>query len=538
MKARAHAGRRIRKVKCDEGRPACLRCVSTGRVCDGYGIWGGGGNFYGERQSSTIVMKNGEDAPRLDPFGTIPSNSLEEKRYFDWFKSRTAKKIPGAFVLTFWNTLVFQASMSQPAVLHAILTLSAVHKENVYDDSLTKDGDSVNKQEQFMLRHYVKAIRCLQPHFSSKDRASVRVALITCIIFVCLEFLRGHFQSAQSHLQNGLKVLREWQGSCHKDGILLMKPSWNSVDDWLVEAFSRLQFQGELFKQTYRHSFLVLQVVELEPIGFTFHSVNQAWRHIERLLNETFRLTEEARQLVSDEATIEQPSALLWRQYHIQEELARWIDAYEASKDRLQCQIPDDRVLPLLHEYHTMTTIMVAVCLSPDESIYDSCTDQFVFLISQSAKMWEMRSSMLAPRPQKRFRNHMDMPRSLVDVGWIPPLYYTALKCRSHRVRLHAIRLIESTSHREGMWDSIIAACVARKVMEIEERGCYTNVELNEGFALGNSPSVEDLSLPALPQENRLCEVKVALPEGPTEDIVLSYRHTQDGYWREIALPI
>ncbi|KAK3385315.1 hypothetical protein B0H63DRAFT_181546 [Podospora didyma] len=33
---------KTRKVKCDEGRPACVRCVSTGRACDGYGIWGGG----------------------------------------------------------------------------------------------------------------------------------------------------------------------------------------------------------------------------------------------------------------------------------------------------------------------------------------------------------------------------------------------------------------------------------------------------------------------------------------------------------------
>lgn len=36
---------RIRKVKCDEGQPACERCTSTGRVCDGYGIWGGGKPF-------------------------------------------------------------------------------------------------------------------------------------------------------------------------------------------------------------------------------------------------------------------------------------------------------------------------------------------------------------------------------------------------------------------------------------------------------------------------------------------------------------
>lgn len=29
---------KVRKVKCDEGRPCCNRCQSTGRICEGYGI--------------------------------------------------------------------------------------------------------------------------------------------------------------------------------------------------------------------------------------------------------------------------------------------------------------------------------------------------------------------------------------------------------------------------------------------------------------------------------------------------------------------
>ena len=30
------AAHRIRRIKCDEARPACERCLSTGRTCDGY----------------------------------------------------------------------------------------------------------------------------------------------------------------------------------------------------------------------------------------------------------------------------------------------------------------------------------------------------------------------------------------------------------------------------------------------------------------------------------------------------------------------
>ena len=210
---------RIRKVKCDEGRPACLRCLTTGRVCDGYGVWGGGGNFYGARQPSILSQ------PPLSI--SVLAASTEEKRYYEWFTCRTVKKIPGFFVLTFWNTLLLQASLNEPAVLHAVLTLSSVHKREILVGKVQGGSDDETvpfEQEQFMLSQYVKAIGHLQPHFENKEKGSVRVALITCVVFICLEFLRGHFRTGQKHLENGLKILREMYGGSGEDeGVLAVE---------------------------------------------------------------------------------------------------------------------------------------------------------------------------------------------------------------------------------------------------------------------------------------------------------------------------
>jgi hypothetical protein len=130
-KVEAHLAGRIRKAKCDEGRPACRRCVSTCRICDGYGIWGGGGNFYGHRQRCT-VSKVSSVAPWPPAcLSILAVGTEEEKQYYEWFKCRTAKKIPGLFVSTFWDTLIFQASLSEPAVLHAVLTLSSLHRKEI-----------------------------------------------------------------------------------------------------------------------------------------------------------------------------------------------------------------------------------------------------------------------------------------------------------------------------------------------------------------------------------------------------------------------
>ena len=66
-----------------------------------------------------------------------------------------------------------------------------------------------------------------------------------------------------------------------------------------------------------------------------------------------------------------------------------------------------------------MTIIRLDACLQPDnESVYDSHTRQFVFMLDQLIDAWKIRSAdhearaILSP--------HMNMSRSVVDMGWIP----------------------------------------------------------------------------------------------------------------------
>ena len=162
---------------------------------------------------------------------SILAADAEERRYFEWFKWRTVKKIPGYFVLPFWDTLLFQACVNEPAVLHAMLTLSSTHKMGILDGSVHRHGnDSPDRQEQFMLQQYVKATNHLQLHLSTKDKSSIRISLIACLLFVTIELFRGRFQSAQIHLANGLRILREMQAD--SDEAIFRSKTWvEPVDD-------------------------------------------------------------------------------------------------------------------------------------------------------------------------------------------------------------------------------------------------------------------------------------------------------------------
>jgi hypothetical protein len=201
------------------------------------------------------------------------------------------------------------------------------------------------------------------------------------VVFVCLELLRGHFKTAQNHLQNGVKVLRETQmlssvldDSDDDDKAL---PSRKSIDGWIVEAFSRLHVQGVLFNQNYHHPYFVLQDSGAESPVPLFHNLDEAWQQVDRLLNKLFHLAKQGRrERIFESLSPAYSSTLFGHQQRIQTELARWLHRYETSRKDLQSQQLVVISCQLLCTYRTMAKIMLDACSWPDdESIFDSYTE-------------------------------------------------------------------------------------------------------------------------------------------------------------------
>ncbi|KAK0620253.1 hypothetical protein B0T14DRAFT_226562 [Immersiella caudata] len=531
---------KVRKIKCDEARPACNRCTSAGRVCEGYGIWGGGATVL--NQHLQLGLPTGSTPCMLipQPSASVPmaSGTSEEHLVFEWFRNRAAKKLQGSLVLNFWDTLLVQASLTEPAIYHAVLALSSVHKENPTGIGIGGTSGSVpDEHEQFTLRHYVKAIRHLQPHFASNDRPSLRIALITCVVFVGLDFLRGHFRAGQLHLLKGLKIMQDvGLVSNQGDGVICWRPCLQPTDDWIVEAFSRLQLQVGLFHHTHSHDCLViLRAPEPEvPEDLIFHSFNEAWQVMTQLFSKIFYLTHQARQQIGSKPGLPPLS----EQYqHIREQLSLWLNAYEQSRETLHQDASwyTDRIYSLLSAYQTMACIMVDTALRPDdETALDKHTSSFIMLIIQLAGLWS--SALTSSNIQALPGHAVDMHRSILDVGWLPPLFFVATKCRVHRIRLQAVKLLEVASHREGIWDATSTARVARKIMELEEGDFYHDVGSLDDFSLTRSPAPQELLLPVLPVERRIQEAEVVLSGAPMDQIFLYCKQGQGGVVDRVLL--
>jgi len=217
---------RIRRVKCDEAKPSCKRCTSTGRTCDGY-------------SSPDILVSNPSNA-LIHRLHTHVQGTAREKRGFQYFLTNTAAELIGYYTSSFWEHLILQASAAEPALKHAVIAIGSLHEEFT-NRRLDFSPGLEDLGSGFAISQYTKAISHLRRSLSSGKQAPL-TALMSCILFVCFDSLRGYFDSAMVHLQSGFKILRDVRGKS--------KEYEDIVQNDLSPLFMRLSMQSILYIDT------------------------------------------------------------------------------------------------------------------------------------------------------------------------------------------------------------------------------------------------------------------------------------------------
>jgi hypothetical protein len=165
-------------VKCDEGKPHCKRCVTTGRKCDGYEPEPYKPEDISRSTSCTLTR-----SPSLEILG-----NEKQRRSFHFFLTRTAPQLSAFYGEPFWSQLVLQASHYEPSIRHAITALGSLHErfENE-EEFLTKSNTDHRYNDSFGLQEYGLAIKALVQPFSQNEPQAIDVCLISCILFACFE---------------------------------------------------------------------------------------------------------------------------------------------------------------------------------------------------------------------------------------------------------------------------------------------------------------------------------------------------------------
>ena len=132
-----------------------------------------------------------------------PNADTQEHRSLEYFRTRTVPELAGSFNSELWSRFILQTAQHEPAVRHAIIALGSLHEHF----EMAEDAHAANSD--FGLQQYGKAIQCVVKGPAPFAGQTTDVALISCILFTAFESLQGHYRSALTHINSGLKVLAE-----------------------------------------------------------------------------------------------------------------------------------------------------------------------------------------------------------------------------------------------------------------------------------------------------------------------------------------
>jgi hypothetical protein len=465
--------------------------------------------------------------------------------------------------------LIFQASAQEPAVRHAVIALSSAHRSEQRYNS--KAAAALNKfdGERFTLQQYNRAIQYLRTN-TIQTSHSLRVALITCMLFVTLEYLRGQYHMGSAHLRFGMKLLADLSQPARRSPMTpkALLPDEDFAYNALVDAYARLGTQSAMFGHIPSNICFVAQHPRA-TLPYIFASLLEARRSLDDHLNRIHCL-----EAFHHEHRSRSNEEMVNTQIRILADLALWKKAYTATLARLETDKTPGRDkfgYLLLRVYHEMGTIMASVCLSEsskEEIIFDSYTENFIAIMSGFLDLWkswtatnfrEADLSKITTQSAdlqnifKDFKSLSDMDCILesslleileksasmndllqapdcggdgftVETGYIPPVYYTALKCRVPRIRRQAVRALRAAPHREGVWNGPLLARVLEEVIGLEEGDFYAGdvgLNLPTGCLL---PMPEDLLVPMVSAEARVSDVRVILPHDVAGDTYITYR--------------
>lgn len=458
-------------MKCDEKKPDCLRCINTGRKCDGYtppSTSRGASPIPPQTQHkvqgpNSTVSEVADVSRARDPTGgeggliTVqPSitqfDNASQQEAFEFFLSCTRPMSSFYYGNDFWSQYVLKLSPYVPAIRYALCSLSELHRTFQIQHDPNDQADS-SEHRRNSITQYGLAIKHTQTILAEVSRGRkdrLVEGLILCVLFVCYENLIGHYKFAQMHLQNGLKILAK-ELRLNTEGI---HSSTNGVHipREVVGVFHRLDLQAMSFADAtapypYGQYSEGINTGPKLPVSDSLYDFTESLTNCFRWIF-TIANTSEPEPVSKRELEMATIFLRLWDLH-----FKRIISSYdEQTKASVQGN------LQILELYHSLMVILVAVGIYGDEMLHDHHEDTY-------RKIVQTGETILKYRQKSK-----DCYIFTFEMGIILPLFYTALKCRNPGIRRNAVGLLFSAHHQEGSWESVAAGQIAEFVVKIEER--------------------------------------------------------------------
>ncbi|KAH6668615.1 hypothetical protein F5X68DRAFT_216501 [Plectosphaerella plurivora] len=485
---------KIRRVKCDEAKPSCLRCTKTGRNCDGYAPVASKHRSR-DRQSpddhasalsltqssnSTAFSSLGSGQP-LYALSAKADWSSSEQRAFRFYQECSASGLFSPVSAAFWTKVIPALCYQEPAIRYAVFAIGNLHE--TYSQGHHASNLSLSS---FAAAQYGRALRQLQTWVmpttdGTSGTVETLLPLLTCALFICIEFMLGNASAAHIHILQGRRLL------VHYDGGDSRSPAAELVRRELVPIYTRVSVASFLLGTLPEPIPLALRwtspaATHLE--GFT--SLTDAAQAIYELLDDSYHFVQETKfcflNYEDDEnAFAEGRAHFQVRGQELLDRLNMWEDAFACLDFH-----PDDPTSIVARLYYHSVRIFVGPSMERHECRYDSYTASFASIVMLAGRLLDLEDIETAAQPGPRFS---------FESGILPPVYSTVIKCRHPVIRRAALGLLKrraAAQYTENLWDTHQVRQIAEQVMTVEE-GVLDEGYSEGGFISGNLESLPEL---------------------------------------------
>lgn len=473
---------KIRRIKCDEQHPACRRCSSTGRTCDGYSAI---------QQDTSRQVSKLHSASSPQTIATYGHREAAEIQAFEFFISQVIPDMTRVVDTEFWHTYVLQASQVDDAVWNATNSMAFLIRQlhtQVIDKTENEDTyQSSLTGQQVALQWYNRSINNLQARMQHQRTWSV-VCSITAVLYICIECLLDNMQGALFINQQATQAMCISAGPQEINIAHKNDPIQNSVEALLRHI-------------TATHGFRVTTKSRLE----------QPLSAISTCLTDTsdmlYELIGESHQFVCQVESIKQyqprnwcpPAELFLQQEMILHKLRKWTSIASAipeNKSRPEQTLAVSCILLAQAVYF----IWVSAVLNMSEMAYDTYNPTFEAMMNYAETAINAHGTI--------------QPFFSFETRVIACIAFAATRCRHPVIRRRAIALLYRGPKIENTRRALSTIAMAKRIVTIEESGDADGRWLHEPTSLELPPEI-----------NRIIWAKV---EGDGQ----SERYLNFGRWR------
>ncbi|KAH6853207.1 hypothetical protein B0I37DRAFT_333062 [Chaetomium sp. MPI-CAGE-AT-0009] len=432
---------KARRVKCDEQKPLCRRCVQAGRLCGGYNH---------ETRSSAPLQ------PALK-MGVMADRHTERLSYLaahvlSLDNNGRPLQEEGA-----WGRVFLQLSNQVGCVKAATAAFGAAY-ESLLNNAIEKSPCSA-------WRYYGSALARLQSDINNGTAGPESLALAS-IILACTEILSQQETNAFAHFLGAVQILTK----TYPRGQDAPRSSANSILSTIKDELVKFDVLIGSYAMTQTPA-----VMHLESNWQGAAAGDDVFREPEVAINTAMFCLHQSYQFFESAAKLrymypswqEHDPIMCKGQSDAVTQCGSVLDGLAALVTKLQAQyssatstLRDSETLAEIYALRaqlTSTIIYILCADNPFQTAYDEHHDRFRSIVSDAAA-----SARLRRRAQtSAFKRFSTRP------GVISPLFIVSMKCRDPPLRALATTLLDE-QRREGPTDGHIMAAIGARVAAIE----------------------------------------------------------------------